>query len=113
MRLMKLHKLLPRLTRVIALEIFVFGTFIGICAIIDALIVQIPPNPDPTLNFIIGALKVILSLILIAIWLYLWYFLTKRIMLTRDEVAQLRSEKQAKKQNKKQIKEKEKDESKT
>ncbi len=97
---MRLHKLTPRLYRVLGLELFVFGTFIGICAIIDALIVGIPANPNPTIDFIIDISKVLLSVILIAIWLYVWYYFTKRFMLSKEDIQKAKRIKREKKQAK-------------
>lgn len=97
---MRLHILTPKLYRVLGLELFVFGTFIGICAIIDALIVGLPDNPNPTINFIIGASKVILSIILIAIWLYIWYYITKRLMISKEDIKEAKKIKREKKQAK-------------
>ncbi|MCK5303766.1 MAG: hypothetical protein KAJ72_00845 [Candidatus Heimdallarchaeota archaeon] len=97
---MKLHKLTPKLYGVLGLELFVFGTFIGICAIIDTLIVGIPDNPNPTINFIIGASKVLISIILIAIWLYVWYYITKRLMISKEDIKEAKIIKREKKQAK-------------
>ena len=101
---MRLHKLTPKLYRVLGLELFVFGTFIGICAIIDALIVGFPENPNPTINFIIGASKVLISIILIAIWLYIWYYITKRLMVSKEDMKEAKKIKREKKQAKMQEK---------
>ena len=101
---MRLHILTPKLYRVLGLELFVFGTFIGICAIIDALIVGIPENPNPTINFIIGASKVLIGIILIAIWLYIWYYVTKRFMVSREDIREAKEIKREKKQAKMQEK---------
>ena len=97
---MRLHKLTPKLYSVLGLELFVFGTFIGICAIIDALIVGIPENPNPTINFVISASKVLISVILIAIWLYVWYYITKRLMISKEDIKEAKKIKREKKQAK-------------
>ncbi|MHA1345658.1 MAG: hypothetical protein ACTSVO_08780 [Candidatus Heimdallarchaeaceae archaeon] len=97
---MRLHKLTPKIYGVLGLELFVFGTFIGICAIIDGLIVGLPENPNPTINFIIGASKVLISVILIAIWLYVWYFITKRLMISKKDIEEAKKIKREKKQEK-------------
>lgn len=97
---MRLHKLTPRLYRILGLELFVFGTFIGICAIIDTLIVGIPSNPNPTIDFIFDSSKVLLSVILIAVWLYVWYYITKRFMLSKEEIQEAKRNKREKKQAK-------------
>jgi len=97
---MRLHKLTPKLWNVLGLELFVFGTFIGICAIIDTLIVGLPENPNPVINFIIGASKVIISIILIAIWLYVWYYITKRLMVSKEDIKEAKKLKRDKKQAK-------------
>ena len=75
--LKRYFQLTPRLTKIIALESFVFATFIGICALINAVIVEIPNDSIPV---IIAFLKVGISLLLIGIWLFLWYIITKRLM---------------------------------
>ncbi len=97
---MRLHKLTPRLYGVLGLELFVFGTFIGICAIINAFIVDIPDSPNPTINFIIATSKVLISIILIAIWLYLWYYITKRLMIGKEDLQEAKKIKREKKQAK-------------
>jgi phosphotransferase system glucose/maltose/N-acetylglucosamine-specific IIC component len=97
---MRLHKLTPRLYGVLGLELFVFGTFIGICAIINAFIVDIPDNTDPTINFIIATSKILISLILIAIWLYIWYYITKRLMFSKEDIQEVKRIKREKKQAK-------------
>ncbi|MBY8999883.1 MAG: hypothetical protein KGD64_03120 [Candidatus Heimdallarchaeota archaeon] len=97
---MRLQKITPKIYRILGLEFFVFATFIGICAIIDLLIVGIDINPNPTVNFIIGASKVLISVILIAIWLYIWYYITKRLMLSKEEIAESKRERRVKKQKK-------------
>jgi len=74
------YQLTPRLARIIALESFVFATFIGICALINAVIVEIPNDSIPV---IIAFLKVGISLLLVTIWLFIWYYLTKRLMKTK------------------------------
>ncbi len=75
--LKKYYQLTPRLAKIIALESFVFATFIGICALINAVIVEIPNDSIPV---IIASLKVGISLLLIGIWLFIWYYITKRLM---------------------------------
>ena len=95
---MRLHKLTPRLYGVLGLELFVFGTFIGICAIINALIVDIPGNPNLIINFIIDTSKIIISLILVAIWLYVWYYITKRLMLSKEDIQEAKRIKREKRQ---------------
>ncbi len=75
--LKRYYQLTPRLAKIIALESFVFATFIGICALINAVIVEIPNDSIPV---IIAFLKVGISLLLIGIWLFIWYYLTKRLM---------------------------------
>lgn len=97
---MRLNKLTPRLYSILGLELFVFGTFIGICAIIDTLIVRIPENPNPTINFIIGVSKVLISVILIAVWLYIWYYITKRLMVSKEDIKEAKKIKKEKKQAK-------------
>ncbi len=97
---MRLHILTPKIYRILGLELFVFGTFIGICAIIDALIVGIPEHTNPTINFIIGTSKVLISIILIAIWLYIWYYITKRLMLSKEDIKEIKKIKREKKQAK-------------
>ncbi|MHA1202222.1 MAG: hypothetical protein ACTSQ4_06855 [Candidatus Heimdallarchaeaceae archaeon] len=97
---MRLHVLTPKVYRILGLELFVFGTFIGICAIIDALIVGFPENPNPTINFIIGTSKVLISIILIAIWLCIWYYITKRLMFSKKDIKEARRIKREKKQAK-------------
>ncbi|MCG3216464.1 MAG: hypothetical protein KAS63_07070 [Candidatus Heimdallarchaeota archaeon] len=74
---MKYYQLIPRLTKIIGLETFVFASFIGICALINAVIVGIPNEPNPVG---IAFLKVGISLLLVGIWLFVWFYLTKRIM---------------------------------
>lgn len=111
---MRLHKITSQIYRVLGLELFVFATFIGICAIIDWLIVGIEANPDPTINFIIGASKVLISVILISLWLLTWYYFTKRLMLSREEIKDHKREKKQKKlQQKEENKEKKKENIKT
>ncbi len=78
---MRYIRLTPQLAKIIGLETFVFATFIGICALINAVIVGIPPEPNP---IGIAFLKVGISLLLVGAWLFLWFYLTKRIMKTKD-----------------------------
>jgi len=73
-------KLTPRLAKIIGLEIFVFGAFIGICVVISEGIMRIPDSPQPGLNFLFAALKVGISLLLIGLWLGAWYYITKKLM---------------------------------
>ena len=73
-------QLVPRLGEIIGLEAFIFGTFVGICAIISEGIMLLPSGETPFLVFIFAALKVGLSLLLVGIWLITWYILTKRLM---------------------------------
>ena len=80
--LKRYYQLTPRLAKIIALESFVFATFIGICALINAVIVEIPPDSIPV---IIAILKVGISLLLIGIWLLIWYYITKRLMKTKKK----------------------------
>ena len=98
---MKFFKLIPKIYPILGLELFVFGAFIGICAFIDALIVGIPDHPDPTINFIIATSKVLISVILICIWLYVWYYITKRLMVSKEEFQAERKLKKEKKHAKK------------
>ena len=78
--IVRYFKLTPRLWKLILLELFVFGAFISICVIISEGIMKIPDSGDPWLNFLFAALKVGLSLLLIGLWLFAWYLLTKRLM---------------------------------
>jgi len=78
---MRYLRLTPRLVKIIGLETFVFATFIGICALINAVIVGIPPEPNP---IGIAFLKVGISLLLVGAWLFLWFYLTKRIMKSKE-----------------------------
>lgn len=78
---MRYLKLTPRLAKIIGLETFVFATFIGICALINAVIVGIPPEPNP---IGIAFLKVGISLLMVGVWLFLWFYLTKRIMKSKE-----------------------------
>ena len=78
---MRYLKLTPRLAKIIGLETFVFATFIGICALINAVIVGIPPEPNP---IGIAFLKVGISLLLVGAWLFLWFYLTKKIMKSKE-----------------------------
>ena len=78
--LKRYYQLTPRLAKIIALESFVFATFVGICALINAVIVEIP---NDTIPVVIAFLKVGISLLLVAIWLFIWYYLTKRLMKTK------------------------------
>jgi hypothetical protein len=73
-------KLTPRLTKLIGLEIFVFGAFIGICVVISEGVMRIPNSPDTGLNFLFALLKVGISLLLVGLWLISWYLITKRLM---------------------------------
>ncbi len=73
-------KLTPRLAKLIGLEIFVFGAFVGICVVISEGVMKIPDSPQPGLNFLFAALKVGISLLLIGLWLGAWYYITKRLM---------------------------------
>ena len=79
---MRYYQLTPRLTKIIGLEAFVFVTFIGICALINAVIVNIPNEPHP---IIIAFVKVGISLLLVIVWLFVWFYLTKRIMKSRTD----------------------------
>ena len=81
--LKRYYQLTPRLAKIIALESFVFATFIGICALINSVIVEIPSDSIPV---IIAFLKVGISLLLIGIWLFIWYHLTKRLMKSKKKV---------------------------
>lgn len=81
---MKYYKIAPRLTRILGLEIFVFVSFLAICALIN-LIAGIQIDATTFWNFIIGAGKVILSFILVGIWLSLWYYLTKKLIKVKKE----------------------------
>ena len=73
-------RLTPRLTKLIGLEIFVFGAFLGICVVISEGVMRIPDSPNPGLNFFFALLKVAISLLLIGVWLGAWYYITKRLM---------------------------------
>ncbi|MHA1707519.1 MAG: hypothetical protein ACTSYV_00300 [Candidatus Heimdallarchaeaceae archaeon] len=78
---MRYIKLTSKVWEIIALEGFVFGSFLAICAIINALIVYIPNVPEtPYLNFFYALSKVVLSLLFVLIWLVIWFYLTKRLM---------------------------------
>ena len=81
---MKYYKIAPRLTRILGVEIFVFVSFLAICALID-LIAGIQTNSTPFWNFIIGAGKVVLSFTLVGTWLSLWYYLTKKLIKVKKE----------------------------
>lgn len=83
--LKRYYQLTPSLAKIIALESFVFATFIGICALINAVIVEIPNDSIPV---IIAFLKVGISLLLIAIWLFIWYYITKRLMKTKKTIGE-------------------------
>ena len=78
--IIKYFKLTPRLWKLIGLESFVFATFITICLVISEGIMKIPDSINPGLNFLFASLKVGISLLLIGIWLFVWYILTKRLM---------------------------------
>lgn len=81
---MKYYKITPRLTRILGLEIFVFVSFLAICALIN-LIAGIQANSTTFWNFIIGAGKVVLSFTLVGTWLCLWYYLTKKLIKVKKE----------------------------
>lgn len=81
---MKYYKIAPRLTRILGLEIFVFVSFLAICALIN-LIAGIQNDSTAFWNFIIGAGKVVLSFILVGTWLSLWYYLTKKLIKVKKE----------------------------
>ncbi len=78
--ILKYFQLTPRLGKIIGLETFIFATFMGICAIISEGIMMIPSSSSAGLNFLFASLKVGLSLLLIVIWLFVWYILTKKLM---------------------------------
>jgi hypothetical protein len=81
--IMKYYKITNRISKIIGLEAFVFGSFLGICFLINALIVNIPSVPaKPGINFLLAAIKVGLGLLFVGIWLIIWYFITKRLMKT-------------------------------
>ena len=86
---MKYIRLTPRLAKIIGLETFVFATFIGICALINAVIVGIPAEPNP---IGIAFLKVGISLLLVGAWLFLWFYLTRRIMKSKEVPEENRNE---------------------
>jgi len=78
---MRYYQLIPRTWKIIGLETFVFGSFIGICFLINAIITYIPDNPlQPGINFVYAALKVGIGIVLVVIWLLIWYLITKRLM---------------------------------
>ena len=78
---MRYYQLIPRTWKIIGLETFVFGSFIGICFLINTIIVKIPDNPLlPGINFVYASLKVGIGIVLVAIWLIVWYLITKRLM---------------------------------
>jgi hypothetical protein len=84
---MKYHEITKRISKIIGLEVFVFGSFISICFLINALIVFIPSAPTtPGINFLLAAVKVGLGLLLVGIWLIIWYIITKRLMKTDKKI---------------------------
>jgi hypothetical protein len=84
--IMKYYKIANRTSKIIGLEAFVFASFIGICFLINALIVYIPEVPTkPGINFILAAVKVGLGLLFVGIWLVIWYIITKRLMKTEKK----------------------------
>ncbi|MCG3222601.1 MAG: hypothetical protein H7641_14575 [Candidatus Heimdallarchaeota archaeon] len=83
---MRYYKITNRISKIIGLEAFVFASFIGICFLINALIVNIPAVPTkPGINFLLAALKVGLSFLFVGIWLVIWYIITKRLMKTKKK----------------------------
>lgn len=83
---MKYYKITNRISKIIGLEAFVFASFIGICFLINALIVYIPEVPSkPGINFLLATIKVGLGLLFVGIWLVIWYIITKRLMKTEKK----------------------------
>ena len=82
---MRYFQIFPRLNKIIGLELFVFVSFLGICAFINAVIVGFPDAAKPFWNFVLAALQVFISMILIVIWLLLWYYLTKKLIKTKPK----------------------------
>ena len=85
--IMRYYKLTNNISKIIGLETFVFASFIGICFLINAIIVYIPDVPTkPGINFILAAIKVGLGLLFVGIWLLVWYLITKRLMKTEKKI---------------------------
>ena len=68
--------------KIIILELFVFASFLAICAILDALIGVIQETNNTSIEVLLGILSVGIGLVLISAWLLLWYYLTKKLMKT-------------------------------
>ena len=75
-------KLVVRLKKIIALEVFVFTAFLAVCAILNTIIVKLPTPSNTALAVISGIGKVLVGLVFIGIWLFLWYYLTNKLMKT-------------------------------
>ncbi len=77
---MNYFKIIPKLIKLYLLEIYVFITFLAICALINGLIVNVSNPHDFFYAFLVGLFKVGTSFLLVAIWLISWYYITKKMI---------------------------------